>query len=78
MIRAYIKKIFEKQPMNENYLVTFYFTSGETMQIVCKQKKLQNMQSALLKNPWHESCIVQKDYGINFTHVTHYTVKLEQ
>ncbi len=63
--------------MNEDYIVTFYFTSGETMLVTYSQEELSKMFKTL-KNAWHQCCIADNNFGINFSQVTHYKVRLNQ
>jgi|GEM_PF-3587810 hypothetical protein len=60
--------------MNEDYIVTFYFSSGEMMNVTYSKEKLDAMLIALRKS-WNVSCMSYDEFGINFSHVTHYIVK---
>jgi len=60
--------------MNEDYEVTFYFSSGETMLVTCSKEKLDEMCEKL-KHAWRSCCIANDEWGINFAQVTHYKVK---
>ena len=60
---------------NENYEVTFYFSSGETL-IACYPKdKLEEMYKTI-KKAWRSCCMANDEWGLNFAQVTHYKVKI--
>ncbi len=60
--------------MNEEYEVTFYFSSGETMLVTYSKEKLDEMYKAI-KQAWRSCCIANDVWGLNFAQVTHYKVK---
>lgn len=60
--------------MSEEYLVTYYFVSGEIIDITYNKEKLIESYMTLRKS-WNNTILADQDVGINFAHVTHYKVK---
>lgn len=60
--------------VNEEYLVTYYFVSGERIDITYNKEKLIELYMTLRKS-WNNAIIADQDGGINFAHVTHFKVK---
>ncbi len=63
--------------MNEDYIVEFFFSSGEIMLVAYSEEKFIAMYTSLQKC-WNNCCIASEDFGINFSQVTHYKVKINK
>jgi len=55
-------------------IVTFYFVSGEQMDIAFSDEKWNEILN-ILKKTWNDLYCTNSSYGINFSLVTHYEVK---
>lgn len=62
--------------MNEecDYIVTYYFTSGETVRVQYLYKTWKEHIS-VLKKGWETCSMTDLGLGINFSQVTHYTAE---
>jgi hypothetical protein len=60
--------------MNENFTVTFYFTSGEKLLVVYSQEKFNEMIISL-KKCWNDCYAIDDEFGFNFAQITHYMVE---
>jgi hypothetical protein len=58
------------------YIITYFLTSGEHMNVSNTDAQLVITLSKLKSN-WNGCCIACEEYGINFTHVTHYRITKE-
>jgi hypothetical protein len=58
----------------KEYQVTFYFSSGETLIVIYSKEKLSELFTTIRKS-WNQACIANYEFGINFSHVTHYKIK---
>lgn len=59
--------------MDENIVVTFYFTSGMKTKASYSEEKFKKLLEHLKRN-WVEVNCVSPEWGINFQQVTHYEV----
>jgi hypothetical protein len=56
------------------YQFTFHFSSGKSIDILMSQEQ-NNKLIESLKKGWNEISITDENYGLNFSLITHYTVK---
>jgi hypothetical protein len=56
------------------YEVTFYFTSGQSMVVTYTKDKFIK-EITTLRQSWNACCIATDEVGINFSQVSHYSVK---
>lgn len=61
--------------MNEDYEVTFYFSSGQTLVVTYSKERLEELCKTI-RAAWRSCCIAGDEWGINFAQVTHYKVKI--
>lgn len=60
---------------NSIYIFTVYFSSGKTLSAKFNGKKKKEILNSLKKG-WNETTSIGEEFGINFSLVTHYEIKL--
>ncbi len=61
--------------MEDEVVVTFYFVSGKSIEVLYSKERLDTVIE-LLKIHWTSSSSTGPLFGINFSLVTHYEVKV--
>ncbi len=58
----------------ENYIITFHFICGKSIEIIYTKHKMDELLKSLAKG-WSSCSMIGQECGINFAQVTHYKVK---
>lgn len=63
--------------MGDIYIFTAHFTSGKSLDIEFRKKKLDDLISILSKQ-WHGATSIGDEFGVNFSEVTHYLIRKKE